>query len=129
MRNCMRTIGRSFRSFKNHLTVKYIIPFKDNPEMLKNHPVEYSFIEDDDWNIFVKDILSNAFQVELLKHATSINMYQIIFINCLTKMYILILIYKMQEFRKVQKERRKKHIYNHRLSRKGYARLEEDLVS
>ena len=79
--------------------------------------------------IFLLKIDSNTFQVELLKQATSINMYQIIFINCLTKMYVLILIYKMQEFRKVQKERRKKHIYNHRLSRKGYVRLEEDLVS
>ena len=47
----------------------------------------------------------------------------------LVKMYILNLIYKLKEFRKVLKERRKKHIYNHRLSRKGYARLEEDLVS
>ena len=94
-KNLMRTIRRSFQSFKNHLIVKYIIPFKDNPKMLKNPPIEYHFIGDEDWNIFVKDRLSNAFQVELLKHATSIKMYQIIFINCLTKMYILILIYKM----------------------------------
>ena len=31
----MRTIGRSFRTFKNHLVVNHIIPFKDQPEMLK----------------------------------------------------------------------------------------------
>ena len=82
----MGTIGRSFRSFKNHLTVKYIIPFKDIQEMLKKPPSEYSFIEDEDWNIFVKDRLSNAFQVKLLKYVTSINMFIIIFINCLGKM-------------------------------------------
>ena len=43
----MRTIGRSFRTFKNHLTVNHIIPFKYKPEMLKKPPVEYSFIEDE----------------------------------------------------------------------------------
>ncbi|RVX18427.1 hypothetical protein CK203_006309 [Vitis vinifera] len=36
-RNCMLTMGKCFRSFKNMLTVKYVIPFKDQPEdkMLK----------------------------------------------------------------------------------------------
>ena len=70
----MRTIGRSFRTFKNHLTVNHIIPFKDKLEMLKKPLVEYNFIEDEDWNIFVKDRFSNAFQVKPLNHATSINM-------------------------------------------------------
>ena len=51
-----------------------IIPFKDKPEMLKKPLVENSFIEDEDWNILVKDRLSNAFQVKPLNHATSINM-------------------------------------------------------
>ena len=53
--------------------------------MLKKPQVEYSFIKDEDWNIFVKDRLSNAFQVEQIKHATSINMCRIKFINCLSK--------------------------------------------
>ena len=57
-----------------NLTVNHIIPFKDKQEMLKKPPVEYSFIEDEDWNILVKDRLSNAFQVKPLNHATSINM-------------------------------------------------------
>ena len=57
----MQTIGRSFRTFKNPLTVNYIIPFQDKPKMLKKPPVEYSFIEDEDWNIFVKYRLPNAF--------------------------------------------------------------------
>ena len=70
----MRTIGRSFRTFKNHLTVNHIIPFKDKPKMLKKPPIEYSFIEDGDWNILVKDRLSNAFQVKPSNRATSINM-------------------------------------------------------
>ncbi|RVW70679.1 hypothetical protein CK203_059005 [Vitis vinifera] len=32
MRNCMLTMGKCFRSFKNMLTVKYVIPFKDQSE-------------------------------------------------------------------------------------------------
>ncbi|RVW67500.1 hypothetical protein CK203_063103 [Vitis vinifera] len=64
-RNCMLTMGKCFRSFKNMLTVKYVIPFKDQPE----------------------------------------------------------------DFREVQKERRKKHIYNHHLSRKGYAGLEDEMMA
>ncbi|RVW63381.1 hypothetical protein CK203_060588 [Vitis vinifera] len=64
-RNCMLTMGKCFQSFKNMLTVKYVIPFKDQPE----------------------------------------------------------------DFREVQKERRKKHIYNHHLSRKGYAGLEDEMMA
>ncbi|RVW89695.1 hypothetical protein CK203_047277 [Vitis vinifera] len=63
-RNCMLMMGKCFQSFKNMLTIKYVIPFKDQPE----------------------------------------------------------------DFREVKKERRKKHIYNHHLSRKGYAGLEDEMV-
>ncbi|KAL6326223.1 hypothetical protein AAG906_001618 [Vitis piasezkii] len=77
-RNCMLTMGKCFRSFKNLLTVKYILPFEDQPELLKRPPIQYTFIEDEDWTIFVKDRLSTTL-------------------------------------------RRKRNIYNHHLSRKGYA--------
>ncbi|RVW90347.1 hypothetical protein CK203_045741 [Vitis vinifera] len=86
-------MGKCFRSFKNMLAVKYVIPFKDQPEVLKKPPIEYIFIEDEDWTIFVKERLSKRFQ----------------------------------DFREVQKERRKKHIYNHHLSRKGYVGLEDEM--
>ena len=61
----MLTMGKCFRSFKNMLTVKYVTPFKDQPEVLKKPPIEYIFIEDDDWTIFVKERLSKRFQVNL----------------------------------------------------------------
>ena len=47
----MLTMGKCFRSFKNMLTVKYVIPFKGQPEVLKKPPIEYIFIEDEDWTI------------------------------------------------------------------------------
>ena len=51
----MLTLGKCFRSFKNLLTMKYIIPFKYEPELLKKPPVECNFIDDEDWNTFVEN--------------------------------------------------------------------------
>ena len=62
-RNCMLTMGKCFRFFKNLLTVKYILPFEYQPELLKRPPIQYTFIEDEDWTIFVKDRLSDNFKV------------------------------------------------------------------
>ena len=61
----MLMMGKCFRSFKNMLIVKYVIPFKDQLEVLKKPPIEYIFIEDEDWAIFVKERLSERFQVNL----------------------------------------------------------------
>ena len=61
----MLTMGTCFRSFKNMLTTKYILPFKDKSELLKKPLAEYDFIDDEDWNIFVKNCLSNEFQVHM----------------------------------------------------------------
>ena len=47
------------------LTVKYVIPFKYQLEVLKKPPIEYIFIEDEDWTIFVNDRLFKRFQVNL----------------------------------------------------------------
>ncbi|KAL6327791.1 hypothetical protein AAG906_025619 [Vitis piasezkii] len=68
-KNCMLTMGKCFRSFKNLLTVKYILPFEDQPELLKRPPIQYTFIEDEDWTIFVKDRLSDNFKDKLLKES------------------------------------------------------------
>ena len=61
----MLTISKSFCTFKNKLTVKHILPFKDRHELQKKPPIQYSFIEDEDWTIFVKHRLSDSFKVEL----------------------------------------------------------------
>ena len=53
-RNFMLTMGTCYQSFKNMLIVKYILSFKDKPNLLKKPPAEYEFI-DEDWNIFVKN--------------------------------------------------------------------------
>ncbi|RVW80694.1 hypothetical protein CK203_053927 [Vitis vinifera] len=47
----------------------------------------------------------------------------------LTMKFILSFKDQLEEFRKVQKERRKKHVYNHHLSRKGYTGLEDEMIT
>ena len=61
----MLTIGKCFRSFKSMLTVKYILPFKDHPKLLKRPPIKYTFIRDEEWTMFIKDRLSENFKVKL----------------------------------------------------------------
>ena len=113
----MLTIGKCFRSFKSMLIVKYILPFKYQPELLKRPPIKYTFIRDEEWTMFVKDRLSKNFKVKLQLFAYLL----FTFIN-----YTFL---NLQDYREVKKEIRKKHIYNHHLSRKGYASLEEEMVA
>ncbi|KAA0032239.1 putative serine/threonine-protein kinase nek2 [Cucumis melo var. makuwa] len=92
-KNVLQTAGISFRQFKNWLTTKYIIPHKDEPQLLQVPPEKYSFIEQNHWEEFVRSRLSETFQ----------------------------------EKRKLQQDRRSKNKYNHRISRKGYANLKEEM--
>ncbi|KAL0541260.1 hypothetical protein IC582_021302 [Cucumis melo] len=60
--NVLQTAGISFRQFKNWLTTKYIIPHKDEPQLLQVPPEKYSFIEQNHWEEFVRSRLSKTFQ-------------------------------------------------------------------
>ncbi|KAL0544698.1 hypothetical protein IC582_019817 [Cucumis melo] len=62
-KNVLQTAGISFRQFKNWLTTKYIIPHKDEPQLLQVPPEKYSFIEQNHWEEFVRSRLSETFQV------------------------------------------------------------------
>ena len=64
-RNYMLTMGTCFRSFKNILTMKYIIHFKEKLVLLKKPTAEYDFINEEYWNIFVKNRLSGELQVHM----------------------------------------------------------------
>ncbi|KAL4018384.1 hypothetical protein IC575_021979 [Cucumis melo] len=61
-KNVLQTAGISFRQFKNWLTTKYIIPHKDEPQLLQVPPEKYSFIEQNHWEEFVRSRLSETFQ-------------------------------------------------------------------
>ncbi|XP_050939199.1 uncharacterized protein LOC127148860 [Cucumis melo] len=61
-KNVLQTAGISFRQFKNWLTTKYIIPHKNEPQLLQVPPEKYSFIEQNHWEEFVRSRLSETFQ-------------------------------------------------------------------
>ncbi|RVW79398.1 hypothetical protein CK203_056088 [Vitis vinifera] len=62
-RNCFLLMGIRFQTFKYKLTKKYILSFK-NPEKLKKPPPIYPCIQEDHWRQFVKDRLSEHFNVK-----------------------------------------------------------------
>ncbi|KAL0553572.1 hypothetical protein IC582_007472 [Cucumis melo] len=64
-KNVLQTAGISFRQFKNWLTTKYIIPHKNEPQLLQVPPEKYSFIEQNHWEEFVRSRLSETFQFVL----------------------------------------------------------------
>ncbi|KAL5728873.1 hypothetical protein ACHQM5_001903 [Ranunculus cassubicifolius] len=89
----LSSIGEKWKSFKSNLWKIYILPFKDQPELLNSPPEQYGFIKRDHWQAFVRFRFSEEFQT----------------------------------LSKLQAERRAKNLYNHRLGRKGYAGLVEEL--
>ncbi|KAL4017143.1 hypothetical protein IC575_024818 [Cucumis melo] len=70
-KNVLQTAGISFRQFKNWLTTKYIIPHKDEPQLLQVPPEKYSFIEQNHWEEFVRSRLSETFQDEISMNTDS----------------------------------------------------------
>jgi hypothetical protein len=54
-----------WREFKSRLTSQYILPFKDDVELLQTPPEEYNFIELADWKSFVSSRSSKDWEVKL----------------------------------------------------------------
>ncbi|KAE8648270.1 hypothetical protein Csa_017799, partial [Cucumis sativus] len=92
-KNIIQTAGISFRQFKCWLTTKYIMPHKDEPQLLQVPPEKYSFIDQHHWAEFVRSRLCETFQ----------------------------------EKRLLQQDRQSKNKYNHKISRKGYVNLIEEM--
>lgn len=59
----LSSISATWRDFKTRLTSKHIVPFKDQPELLKRPPEGYDFIKQEHWDAFVKSRLSEEFLV------------------------------------------------------------------
>ncbi|KAK9291730.1 hypothetical protein L1049_019679 [Liquidambar formosana] len=94
-KNTLSSIGLKWKTFKNRLTTKYIIPNLDNLENLRAPPELYKdCIEKGHWELFVRSRMTPEFM----------------------------------EIRSTQIERRKLNRYDHRLSRKGYVGLEDEIV-
>ncbi|KAL4038656.1 hypothetical protein IC575_002279 [Cucumis melo] len=70
-KNVLQIAGISFRQFKNRLTTKFIIPHKDEPQLLQVPPEKNSFIEQNHWEEFVRSRLSETFQDEISMNTDS----------------------------------------------------------
>ncbi|XP_004292346.1 PREDICTED: uncharacterized protein LOC101299265 [Fragaria vesca subsp. vesca] len=62
----MQSAAARWREFKSRLTKVYIVPYLDQPEMLKYPPQDYKFINADHWTQFVTERTKPAF-LELRK--------------------------------------------------------------
>lgn len=60
----LTSASNRWRQFKSDLTRKYIMPFKDEAEALKNPPEDYGFIKQQHWKQFVNGRLTKEFQVQ-----------------------------------------------------------------
>ncbi|XP_050370270.1 uncharacterized protein LOC126788239 isoform X2 [Argentina anserina] len=58
----LASASNKWRQFKSELTTKYVMPYKDQPDILKDPPEEYDFIKQQDWEQFVKSRLTIDFQ-------------------------------------------------------------------
>lgn len=54
---------QKWREFKSRLSTRYVLPYRDQPELLESPPADYSFIEKPHWDMFVANRLSNEFLV------------------------------------------------------------------
>ena len=59
----LQSACQKWREFKSRLTTEYIIPNKDQLELLKFPPADYSFIEKAHWDIFLSGRLTDEFLV------------------------------------------------------------------
>lgn len=59
----LKSACQKWREFKSRLTTKYILPYRDQLELLESPPADYSFIEKAHWDMFVSDRLSTEFSV------------------------------------------------------------------
>lgn len=59
----LKSACQKWREFKSRLTTEYILPHRDQLELLESPPADYSFIEKAHWDMFVSNRLSIEFSV------------------------------------------------------------------
>lgn len=59
----LKSVCQKWREFKSRLTTEYILPYRDQLELLESPPADYSYIEKAHWDMFISDHLSIEFIV------------------------------------------------------------------
>lgn len=126
--------ANKWREFKSKLTNWYIMPYLDNPELLEFPPDDYRSIDQHDWDKFVADRTTTKFKVWQLLNFSPIT--DNAFLLCLYRLkssrrsnIVDTSAYSLKELCEAQIKKRKENKYPHRMARKGYANLQEELVS
>ncbi|KAL8116837.1 hypothetical protein AgCh_023131 [Apium graveolens] len=57
----LKSVCQKWREFKSRLTTEYILPYRDQLELLESPPADYSYIEKAHWDMFISDHLSIEF--------------------------------------------------------------------
>lgn len=119
---CLESANVKWRTWKTRLYNTYILPNKDDHAKLYVPPAD-SGIHQNDWNQFVISRMSEDFKVIFLDHYISYY-YHLYIINDASDNDLICILKKWSE---LQKERVRQHEYPHRMSRKGYANLAEEM--
>ena len=126
-KHVLKSIGTKWRNFKHYLFRNYIEPFQKDPDAnLQDPPLMYNFLTPDDWVVFVSQRQSKKWQVckTCIVLIASFNKTKV----CTCTYSTNTLIHIIQDKSKTLKAVRAQNTYNHRLSRKGYAGLVQELV-
>lgn len=59
----LESANQKWREFKSKLTTKYVLPHRDQLDLLEFPPADYSFIEKAHWDMFVASRLTPEFLV------------------------------------------------------------------
>ncbi|KAL0549454.1 hypothetical protein IC582_013936 [Cucumis melo] len=72
-KSILKTAGTTFTQFKHWLTKKYILPFKNELELLKRPPYMYSYIDQKEWEEFVRSRLCPHFEKNIPSEESELN--------------------------------------------------------
>ena len=62
-----------FRNWRSAISIKYIIPHKNDPAILKKPPLKLPHIPKSDWVVFVNECISEKFQASSCEYLFKLN--------------------------------------------------------
>lgn len=85
----LTSAASKWREFKSRFTRNYVVPFKDDPDMLRFPPDDYRFINADHWTAFVAERTKESFLVRYTLTSSDFVVVLYVYIYWFTRKYIL----------------------------------------